>query len=145
MAVLYSFDFFRTMPTLLFRDDSFAVTAAVSSSSSNVPDLSNNNNNRRSLIDSAKAEDLLLTDSLLSPQIGGPGSAFKPYASSENLFDASAFLPSRSPEMMQEMRVAQDSIRNGILEQNGSNNGKQRDYRMPIYSKVTLLFVENML
>ena len=41
--------------------------------------------------------------------------------------------------MMQEMRVAQDSIRNGILESNGAN-GKQRDYRMPIYSKVSKIF-----
>ena len=86
---------FKTVqPDVPPRDDSYGVTAVYSKDEVRTPEQKNLH--RRSLID---VENNLVVpvvtqavvDPQLSPRIGGPGSAFKPYASSENLYDPSIF------------------------------------------------------
>lgn len=93
---------FQTVqPDVPPRDDSFAITAVYSSGATGTPksdSLDTQASKRRSLIE---VDTLLVPrsadhDPQLSPRLGGPGSAFKPYASSENLFDPSLF-PSQKP------------------------------------------------
>ena len=129
--------FIPVHPEVPPRDDSYAVAAVYTTDAdlkNRVTTISDSKSpaSRRSLVESSHGD---AQDNMLSPKIGGPGSAFKPYASSENLFDATIFT-NKSPEVFNEMKVAQESIRNGIYS-NGQTNGKlQKDYRMPIYSKV---------
>jgi hypothetical protein len=95
---------FQTVqPDVPPRDDSFAITAVYSSGATGTPksdSLDTQASKRRSLIE---VDTLLVPksgevyDPQLSPRLGGPGSAFKPYASSENLFDPSLFPSQRPP------------------------------------------------
>ncbi len=77
------------------RDVSFAAAAAAAYSNDIKGFNTSRPNERRSLIEDG--ETLKVTSkhdkNKLSPRIGGPGSAFKPYASSENLYDPSLFAP----------------------------------------------------
>lgn len=93
---------FQTVqPDVPPRDDSFGVTAVYSKDELKKPD---DRVQRRSLIE---VENSLIVprasyagasaDPQLSPRLGGPGSAFKPYASSENLYDPSLFGASKQP------------------------------------------------
>jgi hypothetical protein len=110
------------------RDDSFAAAAAVAYN--NDMSVKNRSSERRSMVE----EDDALTDlqdNKLSPRIGGPGSAFKPYASSENLFDASIVASMVNEPRSPEVISRGNGMRNGF----GSHpNGKA--IRQPIYSKV---------
>ena len=87
---------FKTVqPDVPPRDDSFGVTAVYSKDEVRKPDK---DVQRRSLIEVENS--LIIPRSgypggvdpaQLSPRLGGPGSAFKPYASSENLYDPTLF------------------------------------------------------
>merc|ERR1719471_687378 len=90
-------DSFQTVqPDVPPRDDSYAVTAVYTKDDGRKPDRPEASH-RRSLIEVENQLSLpqttsaVTTDPQLSPRIGGPGSAFKPYASSENLFDPTIF------------------------------------------------------
>ena len=98
-------DHFQTVqPEVPPRDDSFAVTAVysnvvatnptqVTAPVSNQAGGSSNGQQRKSLIEMDHMTvprvggGTTHHDPQLSPRLGGPGSAFRPYASSENLFD----------------------------------------------------------
>ena len=94
---------FQTVqPDVPPRDDSFAITAVYSSGATGTPksdSLDTQASKRRSLIevDTLLVPKTVEPDPQLSPRLGGPGSAFKPYASSENLFDPSLFPTHRPP------------------------------------------------
>ena len=90
-------DSFQTVqPDVPPRDDSYAVTAVYTKDDGRKPDRPEASH-RRSLIEVENQLSLpqttsaVTTDPQLSPRIGGPGSAFKPYASSENLYDPTVF------------------------------------------------------
>ena len=94
---------FQTVqPDVPPRDDSFGVTAVYSKDELKKPD---DRVQRRSLIEvensliipRASYAGASAADPQLSPRLGGPGSAFKPYASSENLYDPSLFGASKLP------------------------------------------------
>eukprot|EP00092_Neocalanus_flemingeri_P000850 GFUD01000907.1.p1 GENE.GFUD01000907.1~~GFUD01000907.1.p1 ORF type:complete len:3255 (-),score=789.69 GFUD01000907.1:272-10036(-) len=94
---------FQTVqPDVPPRDDSFAITAVYSSggtSTKSEKTIDTQATKRRSLIE---IDNMLVprsagNDPQLSPRLGGPGSAFKPYASSENLYDPSLFPSQRPP------------------------------------------------
>merc|ERR1740137_223976 len=94
---------FQTVqPDVPPRDDSFAITAVYSSggtSTKSEKTIDTQATKRRSLIE---IDNMLVprsagNDPQLSPRLGGPGSAFKPYASSENLYDPSLFPAQRPP------------------------------------------------
>ena len=95
-------DSFQTVqPDVPPRDDSYAVTAVYTKDDGRKPDRPEASH-RRSLIEVENqlsvpqaVTAVATTDPQLSPRIGGPGSAFKPYASSENLYDPSAFSASQ--------------------------------------------------
>ena len=100
------------LPALPPRDDSYAVTAAHSTNSDSQPPPS-------SLITTTAYHDNL--DCINSPQIGGPNSAFKPYASSENLHDDASLFQPKQPEL---------AFNNGLP----SKLNHQR--QQPLYGKV---------
>merc|ERR1712123_486147 len=92
---------FQTVqPDVPPRDDSFAITAVYSSGGTTTKSektIDTQATKRRGLIE---IDNMLVprsagNDPQLSPRLGGPGSAFKPYASSENLYDPSLF-PTKS-------------------------------------------------
>ena len=92
-------DSFQTVqPDVPPRDDSYAVTAVYSKDDGRKPDRPEACSHRRSLIEVENqlavpqtTPALPPSDPQLSPRIGGPGSAFKPYASTENLLDPTVF------------------------------------------------------
>lgn len=113
---------FQTVqPDVPQRDDSFAVTAIYSSGATGTPksdSLDTQASKRRSLIE---VDTLLVPktadhDPQLSPRLGGPGSAFKPYASSENLFDPNLFPSHRPP------------ISNGGQQNNGNGDRSSKRF-----------------
>jgi hypothetical protein len=65
------------------RDDSFAAYSSAAESSSSLISITEPTN-KKDYLDTSSCSS---STSQLSPRLGGPGSAFKPYASSENLFD----------------------------------------------------------
>jgi hypothetical protein len=99
---LMSEQFQTVQPDVPPRDDSFAITAVYSSGGTTTKSektIDTQATKRRSLIeiDSMHVPRSAGNDPQLSPRLGGPGSAFKPYASSENLFDPSLFPAQRPP------------------------------------------------
>ena len=109
---------FKTVqPDVPPRDDSFGVTAVYSKDELKKPDK---DVQRRSLIDVEnnliipKASYAGVDPAQLSPRLGGPGSAFKPYASSENLYDPSIFAPTKQ-------------LSNGLNGSNGNNGASNAD------------------
>merc|ERR1719234_2863093 len=114
---------FQTVqPDVPPRDDSFAITAVYSSGATGTPksdSLDTQASKRRSLIevDPLLVPKTVEPDPQLSPRLGGPGSAFKPYASSENLFDPSLFPSHRPP------------LANGSHHNNNNNNGDRSSKR----------------
>merc|ERR1712106_1198180 len=99
---LMSEQFQTVQPDVPPRDDSFAITAVYSSGGTTTKSektIDTQATKRRSLIE---IDNMLVprsagNDPQLSPRLGGPGSAFKPYASSENLYDPSLFPAQRPP------------------------------------------------
>ena len=99
---LMSEPFQTVQPDVPPRDDSFAITAVYSSGGTTIKSektIDTQATKRRSLIE---IDNMLVprsagNDPQLSPRLGGPGSAFKPYASSENLYDPSLFPAQRPP------------------------------------------------
>merc|ERR1719450_76488 len=96
-------DSFQTVqPDVPPRDDSYAVTAVYTKDDGRKPDRPEASH-RRSLIEVEnqlsvpQTTQAVAADPQLSPRLGGPGSAFKPYASSENLYDPSLFPAQRPP------------------------------------------------
>ena len=92
---------FQTVqPDVPPRDDSFGVTAVYSKD--DVRQQTDKGVQRRSLIEVENSLIIPKTSyagvdpAQLSPRLGGPGSAFKPYASSENLYDPTIFGPNKS-------------------------------------------------
>ena len=109
---------FKTVqPDVPPRDDSFGVTAVYSKDEVRKPDK---DVQRRSLIDVEnnliipRSSHAAAADPQLSPRLGGPGSAFKPYASSENLYDPTIF---GAPKQV-------NPLTNGL---NGNGNGTASD------------------
>ena len=97
-------DHFQTVqPDVPPRDDSFNITAVYSTDPQSIfteqAITSQAPGQRRSLIvpSSISIPSYNMQDPQLSPRLGGPGSAFRPYASSENLYDASLFSSSKPP------------------------------------------------
>jgi len=94
---------FQTVqPDVPPRDDSFNVTAVYSSDPQAIftehAITSQAPGQRRSLIEPVRmAVPGTAADPQLSPRLGGPGSAFRPYASSENLFEPSLFPATKPP------------------------------------------------
>merc|ERR1719430_2579430 len=113
---------FQTVqPDVPPRDDSFAITAVYSSGVTGTPksdSLDTQASKRRSLIevDTLLVPKTVEPDPQLSPRLGGPGSAFKPYASSENLFDPSLFPSHRPP------------LANGSHHNNGNGDRSSKRY-----------------
>ena len=92
---------FQTVqPAVPPRDHSFAVTAVYSGTGDSLAESRVGQQNRRSLVELEPPRILpgQPGDPQLSPRLGGPGSAFKPYASSENLFDPGLF-PTQKPPL----------------------------------------------
>ena len=95
---------FQTVqPEVPKREDSFNVTAVYSSDALSMftdqTITSQAPGQRKSLIETnyITIPSNIHPDPQLSPRLGGPGSAFRPYASSENLFDPSLFPSSKPP------------------------------------------------
>ena len=84
---------FQTVqPDVPPRDDSFAIAAVystVGSVTKSEQPIATQASQRRSLIEDLPRSGNI--DLQFSPRIGGPGSAFKPYASNENLYDPLLF------------------------------------------------------
>ena len=114
---------FKTVqPDVPPRDDSFGVTAVYSKDEVRTPDQKNVQ--RRSLIDLENnlivpRSTQAVVDPQMSPRIGGPGSAFKPYASSENLYDPSIFGAPKQPLI--------NPLTNGLNGNGNNGNGNAID------------------
>jgi len=81
---------FQTVqPDVPPRDDSYAIAAVYGNGGSSPKQQIDAANQRRSLIEDLPSSGN--NDFQVSRRIGGPGSAFKPYASNENLYDPGLF------------------------------------------------------
>lgn len=126
--------FLPVKPDVPPRDHSFAVYSA-NSENPPVIAVSEATAAKRDLLDVSTT----YTNSVsqLSPRLGGPGSAFKPYASSENLFDPNT---TRSVQDLPPMPPTQNyPLRNGELGDSRHKvyNGSRDDFRGgPIHGKV---------
>ena len=126
--------FLPVQPDVPPRDDSYLVYSSAAESSS-VMSMSETTN-KKDLLDTSSCSS---STSQLSPRLGGPGSAFKPYASSENLFDPVANkhmqeLPPMAPTHNYPLRNG-DTIGDSryLLKM---QNGSRDDFRGPVHGKV---------
>ena len=134
-------DLFKPVqPDVPVRADSFAVYSSAHDSSSSIPSISEPTNKKDLLSTTSSCSS---SASQLSPRLGGPGSAFKPYASSENLFDPVATkhmqeLPPLAPTHNYPLRNGDINDSRYLLKmQNGSSregpiHGKVKELRKPI-------------
>lgn len=126
--------FLPVQPDVPPRGDSYSVYSSAAESSS-VMSMSETTN-KKDLLDTSSCSS---STSQLSPRLGGPGSAFKPYASSENLFD-----PVATKHMMELPPVAPTHnypLRNGDVIGDSRyllrmQNGSRDDFRAPVHGKV---------
>ena len=130
--------FVPVQPDVPPREDSFAAAAAAAYNKDYDKQVTNGGGGdgggeRRSLVDVYDDRQ----DNKLSPRIGGPGSAFKPYASNENLFDpaiaasfASFNSAAKSASDASSSNSNKQPIRNGWASNGSNGRGK------PMHSKV---------
>ena len=142
-------NFYPLQPEVPPRDDSFKVTAVYTSGSENAVyhTAGMTEKPKQSLLE--VPSQVFANEGSVSPQsprIGGPGSAFKPYASSENLFDP-ANLPRKLSDEGSRSELSSDPHQNYPL-QNGNSakysdsryfmrnqNGKE-EFKPPLHGKV---------
>ena len=133
---------FQTVqPEVPPRDDSFNITAVYSSDAHSIftdqTITSQAPGQRKSLIETnyitipANSN----PDPQLSPRLGGPGSAFRPYASSENLFDMSCFPGAAKPPI--------STTQNGHNNNNGHSVEKTSKRHSTSSMKPAKKFVES--
>ena len=142
-------NFYPLQPEVPPRDDSFKVTAVYTSGSENAV------YHTAGMTEKPKQNLLEVPSQVFtnegsaspqSPRIGGPGSAFKPYASNENLFDP-ANLPRKLSDEGSKSELSSDPHQNYPL-QNGNSaktsnsryfmrnqNGKE-EFKPPLHGKV---------
>ena len=147
---MISKSFHPLQPEVPPRDDSFKVTAVYTSGSENTVYHSAGSQPKQNLLE--VPSQVFANEGSASPQsprIGGPGSAFKPYASNENLFDPSNFPRKLSDEgnKSELSSLSSDPNQNYPL-QNGNTakftdsryfmrnqNGKD-DFKPPMHGKI---------
>ena len=126
--------FLPVQPDIPPRGDSFSVYSSAAETASSIS-LSETTN-KKDFLDTSSCSS---SASQLSPRLGGPGSAFKPYASSENLFDPIATkhvqeLPPIAPTHNYPLRNGEITDSRFLMKMQNGNS--RDDFRGPVHGKV---------